>query len=308
MPPLLHRYFRGLVAGLAALAGATGPALAKAGPSSGSPFTFALLVPSLSQPGLLALKSGAQKAGHRLDIHILTQNAHYSAWTQSEQMNAMIAQRADMLLIDPVDPQELQPELHKAKKAGIPVVMLNRTASPFKPIAFLHYDFKLAGRKVCTKLATRLGGSGTVTILTTDKPDWTSQQAAEGCASALAATSGIKEVRWHGPGGRSGGRQAMRKLLGQPSAQAALFAPSGPMAIGAARLLRQEHRSNVAIGTVCGGTSEERSAIDQEPVAFTVLLPGRPMGEQAVDLGFRYLVRNRARQVEQLPLHVKRSH
>lgn len=71
-------------------------------------------------------------------------NAGASAAKQSEQMEQMIADKADVLLVDAVDAKAIAPSVQKAKDAGIPVIAYDRLAEG--PISgYVSHDNELVG-------------------------------------------------------------------------------------------------------------------------------------------------------------------
>ncbi|MFJ8275986.1 sugar ABC transporter substrate-binding protein [Streptomyces griseoviridis] len=85
-------------------------------------------------------------------------NAGASAAKQNEQMEKMIADEADVILVDAVDAKAIAPAVRKAKDAGIPVIAYDRLAEG--PISgYVSHDNELVGEVQGRALVDALGAS-----------------------------------------------------------------------------------------------------------------------------------------------------
>ncbi|MFF4060305.1 sugar ABC transporter substrate-binding protein [Streptomyces sp. NPDC001668] len=83
-------------------------------------------------------------------------NAGASAKRQSEQFRQMIADKVDVILVDAVDAEAIEPDVQKAKDAGIPVVAYDRLAQG--PIdAYVSHDNELVGEVQGRAIVEALG-------------------------------------------------------------------------------------------------------------------------------------------------------
>ncbi|MEU1478425.1 substrate-binding domain-containing protein [Streptomyces sp. NPDC005760] len=83
-------------------------------------------------------------------------NAGASAKRQSEQFRQMVADKVDVILVDAVDAEAIEPDVQKAKDAGIPVVAYDRLAQG--PIdAYVSHDNELVGEVQGRAIVEALG-------------------------------------------------------------------------------------------------------------------------------------------------------
>ena len=96
-----------------------------------------------------SMKAQAQKEGWQL----VYTDAAGSAAKQVADVNSMIAQGVDLIFLAPREEKPLIPAVMNAKKAGIPVILLDRSVDPSlaKPgvdyVTFIGSDFVQEGKR-----------------------------------------------------------------------------------------------------------------------------------------------------------------
>jgi len=109
-----------------------------------------------------SVKSEAAKRGYQL----VYTDAAGSAAKQVADVNSMIAQGVDVILLAPREEKPLVPAVMAAKKAGIPVILLDRRVDPVaKPgrdyLTFIGSDFVEEGKRTADWLAKKTDGKAT---------------------------------------------------------------------------------------------------------------------------------------------------
>jgi galactofuranose transport system substrate-binding protein len=110
-----------------------------------------------------SVKSEAAKRGFQL----VYTDAAGSAAKQVADVNSMIAQGVDIILLAPREEKPLVPAVMAAKKAGIPVILLDRRVDPIaKPgrdyLTFIGSDFVEEGKRAADWLAKKTNGKATI--------------------------------------------------------------------------------------------------------------------------------------------------
>ncbi|MFF4704446.1 sugar ABC transporter substrate-binding protein [Streptomyces sp. NPDC001288] len=83
-------------------------------------------------------------------------NAEASPATQSRQFRRMVDRKVDIVLVDAVDAKAIEPEVRRAKDAGIPVIAYDRLARG--PVdAYVSHDNELVGEVQGRAIMTALG-------------------------------------------------------------------------------------------------------------------------------------------------------
>ncbi|NEB00334.1 substrate-binding domain-containing protein [Streptomyces sp. SID13726] len=129
-------------------------------PKKGDDITLGLLLPDrdtsrfdkfdypLIKKEVAALTHGKGKVSYS--------NAGASAKRQSEQFQQMVSDGVDVILVDAVDAEAIEPDVQKAKDAGIPVIAYDRLARG--PIdAYVSHDNELVGEVQGRAIVEALG-------------------------------------------------------------------------------------------------------------------------------------------------------
>ncbi|MEV7419957.1 substrate-binding domain-containing protein [Streptomyces sp. NPDC089919] len=118
---------------------------------------------------------------------VLYANARQDASVQSAQVDAMIAKKVDVLIIDAVDAKAIAPSVKKAKAAGIPVVAYDRLAEG--PIdAYASFDNEDVGKVQGKALLDALGpkaGTGRIVMMNGSDTDPNARQFKQGAHAVL---------------------------------------------------------------------------------------------------------------------------
>jgi ribose transport system substrate-binding protein len=95
---------------------------------------------------------------------LLVVNADNNVTTQIAQINDMIAQKVDLILINPVSETATNPVIEKAYKAGIPVVSFNNfVSSPYAENVGINQT--MFAEMMATGLAKLLNGKGNIVMV-----------------------------------------------------------------------------------------------------------------------------------------------
>src|SRR3954449_6590623 len=111
-----------------------------------------------------SMKAEAAKLGHQL----VYTDAASSAAKQAADVNSMIAQGVDLIFLPPREEKPLIPAIMNAKKAGIPVILVDRDVdhSLAKPgedyVTFTGSDFVEEGKRVAEWLTKAVGGNAKI--------------------------------------------------------------------------------------------------------------------------------------------------
>lgn len=104
--------------------------------------------------------------------------------TQVQQISDMVARRVDVIFVDPVDSEGIEPALYEAKRAGIPVINMDSpVASPDLVDCIIVSDNVDLGRLSARTLCESIGGKGDIAIV-----NWSALKAVRD------RTDGLKEV------------------------------------------------------------------------------------------------------------------
>jgi ribose transport system substrate-binding protein len=116
----------------------------------------------------IKLRSGAEAKAKELGNIDFIYNAppgKVDASVQLQMVEDAITQKAQVLLLAPLNAEALVPGIEKAKKAGIKVILVDSGANTEQYDAFLYTDNGAAARLAANELANAIGGTGKVAII-----------------------------------------------------------------------------------------------------------------------------------------------
>lgn len=140
---------------------------------------------------------GATEAGRRLGINVRNISGNQKIADQVQRMNEAIDQHVDAIEIVPLDPKSIEPALQRAKKAGIPVLVLYSVAKNATMISgFDDYNSgKIVGQYTAQVLKQKFGSvKGKVAVLRGALGQTLDSLRTNGFLNVLKKSSGIQVV------------------------------------------------------------------------------------------------------------------
>lgn len=133
------------------------------------PYVIGFSNASISNPWRVAMLHGIEAAAERnadkLERFIIT-DANDDPSKQAADVQDLIAQGVDILLISPATAEAMDPVIRRAKRQGIPVVLVDRSVpSDENFISFVTASDQALGRISAQWLAEKLGGEGKLVML-----------------------------------------------------------------------------------------------------------------------------------------------
>lgn len=183
-----------------------------------------------------SMKDEAQKLGHQL----VYTDAAGSAAKQASDVNSMIAQRVDVIFLPPREDKPLVPVILNAKKAGIPVILIDRDVdhSMAKPgedyVTFIGSDFVEEGQRIADWLIKTMNGQANIIELEGTTGSSPANDRKKGFDERIKGQSGMKILASQsGDFARDKGRQVAQTLLQAHPEANAIYAHNDEMALGA---------------------------------------------------------------------------
>jgi ribose transport system substrate-binding protein len=251
-----------LLAGIAAAALLSGPASAKDLKAIG------ISLGSMGNPFFVALARGAEAEAKKINpnVKVTAVGYDYDLNKQFTHIDNFIAAGVDMILLNPGDPNAIEPAIKKAKAAGILVIAVD-TAAKGADLTVTTNNVQ-AGEIACQYIVDKLGGKGDVIIQNGPQVSAVLDRV-KGCKEVFAKAPGIKVLSddQDGKGSREGGLAVMQGHLTRYPKIDAVFAINDPQAIGTNLAAKQLNRPNVVVTSVDGAPDIEAALKD----------PGSPM-------------------------------
>jgi len=277
---MVHRTIRTAAFGLlAALAAST--ALAQELPPLKQKETYKVgfAQTESNNPWRIAETKSMQDQASKCGWNLVYTDAAGSAAKQVADVDSMIAQGVDMIFLAPREEKPLIPAVMKAKKAGIPVVLIDRNvdqkvaAAGKDYVTFIGSDFVDQGRRAGEWLIQATGGKGKIIELEGTVGSSPANDRKKGFDDAIKKHGGMQIVASQsGDFARDKGRQVMETLLQAHPDVTAVYAHNDEMAIGAIAALEAAGKKPGQDVTVVSidGTRDALQAIIDGKMGATV--------------------------------------
>jgi len=246
---------------------------------------------SLGNPFFIALKNGAEFEAKKVNpnVQITTVGYDYDLGKQNTQIDNFIAAGVDLILLNPGDPNAIEPAIKRAQKAGIIVVSVDTHAKGAN--ATVETNNVQAGTIACEFLIDKIGGKGNVLII--NGPQVSSViERVKGCDAVLAKHPGVKILSQDqdAKGSRDGGLAVGQSLLTRFDKVDGAFAINDPTGVGFGLAAKQLKRS-IPITAVDGSPDAEAALKDPDAPNFLATSSQDPflMARLAVQVGVKIL-------------------
>ncbi len=163
---------------------------------------------------------------------------------QIRAIRSFIAQRVDAIVLAPIVETGWDPVLREAKRAGIPVVLIDRTiqtADESLFACFIGSDFYEEGRMAADWLAKKVNGTGSIVELQGTPGSAPANERRRAFGDAIAKYPGLKIIdSQSGDFRRAGGKEVMEAFLKKHGkAINIVYAHNDDMALGAIQAIEQ---------------------------------------------------------------------
>ncbi|MFC4640396.1 ABC transporter substrate-binding protein [Deinococcus hohokamensis] len=203
----------------------------------------------MDNPWRLAQTKSMQDEAKRLGWTLIFTNANGSAAKQVSDVRSCIAQRVDAIFLTPREQKPLTPIVLEAKRAGIPLFVIDRTvdetvAKPGKDfVAFIGSDFYDEGRRAAEWLVKETKGKAKIIELQGSTGSSPAIDRKKGFADYIKKYPGIQIVASQtGNFTRDEGRKVMEALIQAHPEATAVYAHNDEMALGAITALETAGR------------------------------------------------------------------
>ncbi len=239
-----------------------------------------------------SMKAEAAKLGHQL----VYTDAAGSAAKQVADVNSMIAQGVDLIFLAPREEKPLIPAVMAAKKAGIPVILLDRNVdkSLAKPgedyVTFIGSDFIQEGQRMAEWLIKNANGKSKIIELEGTTGSSPANDRKKGFDDVINAAGGFEIVASQtGDFARDKGRQVAESLLQAHPDADIIYAHNDEMAIGAIAALEAAGKipgKDVLVLSIDGGKEAVQLVVDGKIAAVVECNPR--FGPKAFETMARY--------------------
>jgi ABC-type sugar transport system substrate-binding protein len=194
-----------------------------------------------NNPWRLAETASMQDEAKKLGYQLVYTDAAGSAAKQVADVNSMIAQKVDFIFLAPREEKPLVPAIMAAKKAGIPVLLIDRNVDQSLAkagedyLAFVGSNFVEEGQRVADWTIKTTGGKGKIIELEGTVGSSPANDRKKGFDETIAAKAPDMTIlaSQSGDFNRDKGRQVFETLLQAHPEVTVVYAHNDEMAIGA---------------------------------------------------------------------------
>jgi ABC-type sugar transport system substrate-binding protein len=249
-----------------------------------------------NNPWRIAQTESMQAEAAKLGYQLVYTDAAGSAAKQVADVNSMIAQGVDVIFLAPREEKPLIPAVMAAKKAGIPVILLDRRVdeSLAKPgvdyVTFIGSDFIEEGQRIAEWLVANKPDGAKIIQLEGTVGSSPANDRRKGFEDALAGKAGFEVVASQsGDFARDKGRQVAEALLQAHPDADVIYAHNDEMAMGAIAALEAAGKvpgKDVLVLSIDGGKEAVQAVVDGKIAAVVECNPR--FGPKAFETMARY--------------------
>ena len=226
-----------------------------------------------NNPWRIAQTKSMQDEAAKLGYQLVYTDAAGSAAKQVADVNSMIAQGVDLIFLAPREEKPLIPAVMAAKKAGIPVILLDRNVDQSLAkagedyVTFIGSDFIDEGKRVAEWLIKNANGKTKIIELEGTTGSSPANDRKKGFDEAITAAGGFTHPRLAdaatSPATRAG-RSPKALLQAHPDADV-IYAHNDEMAMGAIAALEAAGKvpgKDVIVLSIDGGKEAVQAVVD----------------------------------------------
>jgi len=239
---------------------------------------------SMQNEFIVNISDEMQKKAEELGAELIIVDAERSPLKQIEQIESFIAQKVDVIILNPSEYEACSPAVTKALAANIPIVNVN-SATKIAPTAFVGSNDLESGRIAMKFIADQLGGKGNVVMI----------QGLNGQAAQIQREQGAKEILKEYPGlkliaqqtaewDRSKSMDLMQNWIQSYGTKInAVFAHNDEMGLGAVKALQDAGMKDKVVVVSIDAIADALQAVKKGDLDATVFQDAKKQGAGAVE-------------------------
>ena len=239
---------------------------------------------SMQNEFIVNISDEMQKKAEELGAKLIIVDAERSPLKQIEQVESFIAQKVDVIILNPCEYEASSPAVTKALAANIPIVNVN-SATKVSPTAFVGSNDVESGRIAMKFIAEKLGGNGNIVMIQGLNGQAAQIQREEGAKEILRQFPAIKMIaqqsaEWD----RSKSMDLMQNWIQSYGTKInAVFAHNDEMGLGAIKALQDAGMKDKVVVVSIDAIADALQAVKKGDLDATVFQDARKQGAGAVE-------------------------
>lgn len=271
-------------------------------PDGSRPITVGVSLLNLSSEFIVMLNRSMEEKAATLGVRLKVSDAQRSAERQVQQIESFVAQKVDVIVLNPCEVEASSPAVDRARAAGIPIVNVN-SETRSAPDAFVGSRDEESARLALEYIAKRLGGQGRVAMMHGFMGQAAQIKRDQGAREVLAKNPGLKLVaeqtaEWD----RARAVSLMENWIQSHGTNLqAVFAQNDEMALGALVALEQAKLKDRVIVVGVDGIADALAAVKAGRLDATVLQDAQGQGSAAIEIAVKLARHEPVPKETQLP-------
>ncbi len=274
--------------------------------SGGRQYTVALINGDNTDPFFLTIWRGAQTEASKYHMHLIEEAPNTFDYTQQVPMiNDLIARHVNAILLSPDSDYALLPELQEAKKAAIPVVLVNAVKSTqpsYVPyvLSFLGTDPLALGHQAGRDLAKLTRCKGVIGVINSVAGSRGDEERGTGAISTIHSLCPGQTVlpMQYSLDSRSKADSIATDLMQAHPNLTGLYAVDSFTGQGMATAIESLHKSGVVKAGAIDAEPQEVAAMKAGALQFLIAQQPYQMGVQGIDYLYDALTGHKSKITE----------
>ncbi|WP_394992500.1 sugar ABC transporter substrate-binding protein [Emticicia sp.] len=256
--------------------------------SEGKKIKVGVTMLSMQNEFIVNISDEMNKKAKELGVELITVDAEHSPLKQIEQVESFIAQKVDVIIMNPCEVEASSPAVTKALAATIPIINVN-SATSSKPTAFVGSNDVESGRIAMKFIADKLGGKGNVVMIHGFMGQAAQIQREQGAKEILKEYPNIKLIAHQtGEWDRAKSMDLMQNWIQSYGTKInAVFAQNDEMGLGALKALQDAGMKDKVIVVSIDAIADALQAVKNGTLDATVFQNAKQQGAGAIEVAVK---------------------
>lgn len=239
---------------------------------------------SMQNEFIVNISDEMNKKAEELGVELISVDAEHQPLKQIEQVESFIAQKVDVIIMNPCEVEASSPAVTKALAAKIPIINVN-SATSTQPTAFVGSNDVESARIAMKYIAEKLGGKGNVVMIHGFMGQAAQIQREQGAKEILKEYPDIKLIAHQtGEWDRAKSMDLMQNWIQSYGTKInAVFAQNDEMGLGALKALQDAGLKDKVIVVSIDAIADALQAVKKGSLDATVFQNAKQQGAGAIE-------------------------
>lgn len=239
---------------------------------------------SMQNEFIVNISDEMNKKAEELGVELISVDAEHSPLKQIEQVESFIAQKVDVIIMNPCEVEASSPAVTKALAAKIPIINVN-SATNTQPTAFVGSNDVESARIAMKFIAEKLGGKGNIVMIHGFMGQAAQIQREQGAKEILKNYPDLKLIAHQtGEWDRAKSMDLMQNWIQSYGTKInAVFAQNDEMGLGALKALQDAGLKDKVIVVSIDAIADALQAVKKGTLDATVFQNAKQQGAGAIE-------------------------